>query len=187
MGLPLALPDLDFTDAISQAQQFNPGALGQIFDHYYPQIYQYAIFRLGNEQAARGVSDQVFEQFIEALKKRRKTIDELSVWFFETARQIVDDQLDQSLHNQNQMQDSVTDQAANDHKPPDDEIVWLRHLVSKSLRLLIPEQQHLLALRFGGFWSTDETARMMGINVNHVKTIQFEALLSLRRLLEQEA
>jgi RNA polymerase sigma factor (sigma-70 family) len=52
---------------------------------------------------------------------------------------------------------------------------------------LTPEQQDVLALRFGEECSLDETASLMGKNSNAVKALQFRALKALRRALEEEA
>jgi RNA polymerase sigma-70 factor (ECF subfamily) len=182
----LSSSDLDLDNAILQARQFDIVALGQIYDHYYPQIFRYAVFRLGNEPTSQEIITQVFTRFLETLKKRRKSIDELPGWLFEATRQLVEDHLNQATGNPLQAVEGENTLASKDHKSTDSEIIWLRRLVFKSLQLLIPEQQHLLALRFAGACSPDETARIMGKNINDVKAIQFEALLSLRRLLEQE-
>jgi RNA polymerase sigma-70 factor, ECF subfamily len=187
LELSLALSDLDLADAISQARQLDTLALGKIYDHYYPQIYRYTVFRLGDEQASQEVIAQVFDRFIEILQKRRKSIDDLPGWLHEATRQLVDDHLNLTNKNPDQKQKGDNTLAQPDHEPVDNEITWLRHLVSKSLQRLLPDQQHLLALRFAESCSPEETARLMGININDVKFIQFDALLSLRRLLEQEA
>jgi RNA polymerase sigma-70 factor (ECF subfamily) len=46
---------------------------------------------------------------------------------------------------------------------------------------LTPDQQHVLALRFGEGYSLEETAVVMNKNVNAVKALQFRALASLQR------
>jgi RNA polymerase sigma-70 factor, ECF subfamily len=183
----LALSDLDLADAVLKARQFDIAALGQIYDHYYPQIYRYVIFRLGDEQASREIIAQVFGRFLETLKKQRKSTDMLHAWLLEEARQLVEDHLPQAARNPIQRLEGNQSPPLGDHESLDGDMIWLRNLVCKSLQLLIPEQQHVLAIRFSEPCSPDETARIMGININDVKTIQFEALLSLRRLLEQEA
>jgi RNA polymerase sigma-70 factor (ECF subfamily) len=46
---------------------------------------------------------------------------------------------------------------------------------------LTPEQQHVLALRFSQELSLEETAAVMGKNVNAVKVLQFRAVQALRQ------
>jgi RNA polymerase sigma-70 factor (ECF subfamily) len=49
------------------------------------------------------------------------------------------------------------------------------------MQQLTPEQQHVLALRFGEGFSLEETAAVMNKNVNAIKALQFRALASLQR------
>ena len=46
---------------------------------------------------------------------------------------------------------------------------------------LTPDQQNVLALRFGSGYSLEDTAGMMQKNVNAVKALQFRALAALQR------
>jgi RNA polymerase sigma-70 factor (ECF subfamily) len=53
--------------------------------------------------------------------------------------------------------------------------------VQGALAQLTPEQQHVLALRFGQGYSIEETAAILNKNINAVKALQFRALSSLQR------
>jgi RNA polymerase sigma-70 factor (ECF subfamily) len=55
------------------------------------------------------------------------------------------------------------------------------HLIRRAYAQLTPEQQHVLALRFGQGYSIEETAAYLKKNVNAVKALQFRALASLQR------
>ena len=46
---------------------------------------------------------------------------------------------------------------------------------------LTPEQQHVLALRFGDGFSLEETAKVMKKKVNAIKALQFRAMTALQR------
>ena len=54
-------------------------------------------------------------------------------------------------------------------------------VVSNAYAQLTPEQQNVLALRFGQGYSLDETAAFMNKNVNAIKALQFRALAALQR------
>jgi len=49
------------------------------------------------------------------------------------------------------------------------------------MRLLTPEQQQVLVLRFSMEFSLEETALVMKKSVGAIKTLQFRALGALRR------
>jgi RNA polymerase sigma-70 factor (ECF subfamily) len=54
-------------------------------------------------------------------------------------------------------------------------------MVQSAYAQLTPEQQHVLALRFGQGYSLEETAAYLKKNINAVKALQFRALASLQR------
>jgi len=58
--------------------------------------------------------------------------------------------------------------------------------VRTALLKLTPDQQNVLALRFGSGYSLEETANVIGKRVNAVKQLQLRALESLRRHLGEE-
>ena len=53
--------------------------------------------------------------------------------------------------------------------------------IRQAYTLLTPDQQNVLALRFGDGLSLDETAEVLQKNINAVKALQFRALQALQR------
>ena len=58
----------------------------------------------------------------------------------------------------------------------------LRHLIAE----LSPDQQEILLLRFDQELSLQETADIVGKNINTVKALQFRAVNRLRELLQRQ-
>jgi RNA polymerase sigma-70 factor (ECF subfamily) len=54
-------------------------------------------------------------------------------------------------------------------------------IVQLAYAQLSPEQQHVLALRFGLGFSLEETADHLKKNANAIKALQFRALAALQR------
>jgi DNA-directed RNA polymerase specialized sigma24 family protein len=81
----------------------------------------------------------------------------------------------------------MREQFTNPNSKQKNESTWLEDLVIQSLSRLIDEQQHLLTLRFAGPQSTDAIAKIMGKPIAEIKSMQVEALLFLRRYLEEES
>jgi RNA polymerase sigma-70 factor (ECF subfamily) len=61
---------------------------------------------------------------------------------------------------------------------------WVQQQVVQALQELTPEQQHVLALRFSDERSLEETASILGKSVTAVKGLQFRAIATLKRILE---
>ena len=62
-----------------------------------------------------------------------------------------------------------------------------RQTLRQALASLTPDQQNVLALRFGQGLSLDETALLMRKKPNAVKQLQFRALAGLHRALAEAA
>jgi RNA polymerase sigma-70 factor (ECF subfamily) len=59
-----------------------------------------------------------------------------------------------------------------------------QEIVRRGLSRLTPDQQHVLALRFGSDCSLVQTAEILGKKPNAVKQLQFRALAALRKQIE---
>lgn len=173
----------DLNTIIHSIQQFDPIVLEQIHDHYYPMIHHYIDFRLSETPIVDQITNQVFIHLAEVIHKRPKSIGNLQVWLFDAADRLVEQHLD---HPPREEIDANPKPDPED-RTQEDEGIWLRHLVRKALHQLPNEYQHILALRFCETRGVDEVARLSGLPINDVKTIQYIALVSLRELLENEA
>jgi RNA polymerase sigma-70 factor (ECF subfamily) len=174
--------DRNFTDVIQQARQLDLTALGQIYDYFFSKLYRYCCFRLGSSDIADEACSEIFSLLLETLHLKPDSIDDLETWLFDTASAVVD-----SILMAQPELISTNSLIQNDQAKPKDDIAWLENLVRSSLNRLVPEQQHLLALRFAGPCSTEETARLMDRNIPEVRSLQSDALSILRRFLEEGA
>jgi DNA-directed RNA polymerase specialized sigma24 family protein len=183
----LALPDSNLADTVARARQLDPVALGQIYDRYFAQLFRYAQFRLGEDGQARTASEQVFSLWLETQVRRPSSASNLDNWFFDAIQKAVDQALSQSNPSEQGEQANSAAQTENSSQAQKDESAWLSQLVSQSLRRLLIDQQHLLALRFAGPYTIEEIARLSGKSIVEVKGTQYDALVALRKLLETEA
>jgi RNA polymerase sigma-70 factor (ECF subfamily) len=122
-------------------------------------------------------------RLLQALRRTDRQIEDIRAWLMGTASNLVND------FYRNKYRQPVDDLAEREDIPEPQSIeVISEHNerldeVSRCIRRLTPEQQHVLALRFSQELSLIETANIVGRSVNAVKVIQFRALAALRRLL----
>jgi RNA polymerase sigma-70 factor (ECF subfamily) len=164
---PLGLSSLD------------PQALGSLHDQHFAELFRYARYRLGDSDAAEDAASEAFVRLLEALRTGRGPRSSTRGWLFGTLRHIVDDHYRAAYARG---ADDPLDGAQDDDTL--DATVEARERqgeVRRAMRFLTSEQQHVLALRFGGEYTLEETAAMMGSNANAIKALQFRALQSLRR------
>lgn len=175
----MALSDLQLE--LQGLQKLDAQAIGAIYDRYFPDVYRFVYYRLNDEQAAEDISSDVFVRLLEAVQKGRGPHSNLRGWLLATASHAVADYHRLSYRRPTEsLLESVIDRSA----PSLTEEVDHHEMVASVRRAydrLTPEQQTVLALRFGDGFSLDETATVLQKNVNAIKALQFRALAALQR------
>lgn len=174
MPLPDAHRELD------GLRKLDPQVIGVIYDRYFPDIYRFVYYRLNNEQVAEDIASDVFVRLLEAVKRKRGPQTNLRGWLLSTASNVIADHLRSNYRRPTEsLSESFPDLASSltdeiDHRQQTES-------VRRAYAQLTPEQQNVLALRFGDGYSLEETAAVMQKKVNAVKALQFRALATLQR------
>ena len=171
------------TDRSSALRSLDPHSLGALHDAHFAELYRYARYRLGDADAAEDAASEAFVRLLEAVRRGRGPRTSIRGWLFGTLRHIVDDHYRAAY-----AAPPADDPSDRSEESAPDALVEARERrtqVRQAMRHLTSEQQHVLALRFGGACSLEETAALMGRNVNAVKALQFRALQALRRHLPE--
>ena len=173
-------------DTLIRVQRLDTVALTNIHDRYYADVYRYVHYRLDDEQVCEDITAEVFLRLLDALHKKRGPTQNIRGWLFGTASNLVNDHLRRRYNKPIESLDIDAEQLTNgDHPESTLEDSWRQQEVRHALKQLTPEQQHVLALRFADECSLDETASIMGKSVAAIKALQFRAVATLRRLLEE--
>lgn len=177
--------ELEVEPYLTRARQLDLQALGSLHDQYYPVVYRYVAYRLDEPEVCEDISGEVFLRLVEALRQRKDTIRDVRAWLLGTASHLVMDHLRHKYRHPNV---SIED---HDNLPIDAspegiaEQTMHKDQLRNALTMLTSDQQHVLALRFSQEFSLEETALAMGKTIGAVKVLQFRALETLRRLLEE--
>lgn len=174
---PAAKPSYD------SLHRLDPQAVSEAFDVYFPQIFLFVRFRIGDDAIAEDIASETFTRLLEAMHKGRAPEENLRAWLYATASHIVTDFHRRDYrHPMDELEDDLMDNGSPSVEisaEQNEQNQWLR----KGLIKLTSEQQSVLALRFGQGLSIEETARAMNKNTNAIKQLQFRALAALNRLL----
>ena len=165
-------------ELLSRARQLDARALGEIHDVYYPEIYRYALYRLGDPEAAADLAAEVFLRLLNALHANRAPRTTLRGWLFGVAAHLAADHW--RGHDPAPLTDDLPDGQS---VPAEAERRMQRAALRAALPRLTEEQQQVLALRFGDGFSVEESARILGKSVTAAKALQFRAVEALKRLL----
>jgi RNA polymerase sigma-70 factor (ECF subfamily) len=184
----LTISSDDPDDILERARRLESSALAQIHDRFYVEVYRYVRYRLGDEQICEDIASDVFLHLLDALHLKRGPTQNLRGWLLGTASNLVNDQLRHRYKRQVENLDDLGQECLEANEDPVNlwENGWRVQEVRQAFRLLTSEQQHVLALRFAEERSLDDTAKIVGKSITAVKALQFRALASLRRFLEEK-
>lgn len=166
-------------------RDLDPQTITKIHEIYFPQVYRYAYYRVGDETVCEDLSSETFMRLLEATHKGRGPKSSLRGWLMGTISNLVNDYYRQVYKKSNEpLQDDL--RAQNSDPVSLSEERTRKEILLMGLKELTTDQQHALALRFGSGCSLAETAEIMGKKSNAIKQLQFRALAALRKNLEGE-
>lgn len=157
---------------LAGARRMDQTALGHLFDAYFPGLYRYVFFRIGDQRTSSAIAGQVFFDLLAVICKRRAPQRNLSGWLYRVAAGRV------QAFQEGEALTTVGEPIAGTGES------WQQGRLQNIFQRLEPEQQHILALRFSNSLSLDEVAHILGKPVRAVKQMQYEALKALERALQ---
>jgi RNA polymerase sigma-70 factor (ECF subfamily) len=171
-------------DELKNLRSLEPQGLTAIHNHYYPEIYRFARYRLGDDVLAEDTASEVFVRLLEAVHNGRGPHTDLRGWLIGTTNNLVNDHYRKAY---NRRIEELSEESLIDDTDPagEAENKEIAGDVHSAYLKLTAEQQEVIALRFGGSYSLEETAKLMGKTLNSIKSMQFRALGSLRRHLKE--
>jgi len=175
----------DETAVVTAAGSLDRDALTAIFDEYAPAIYKY-LLRLGvYPLEADQVVGDVFARLLDKLAEGKGPRTNLRSYLFQTAYHLV---VDHSRDRQRTAPLDVADTIKEENQPVQaqtEEKMLLEKLATAMERELTEAQRNVLILRFQEEFSLQETADIVGKNVNAVKALQNRAVNRLRDALRK--
>ncbi len=160
---------------IKRAQAFDEGAISFIFDNYYPRVYNYGLIQVRDVQAAEDLASDVMLRVLEAIPRYRARGVPLSAWIFRIARnRLVDIRRNRTRRREVGLEDSQIAAPGSPHAS-----------VERALNYgqVCTALEKLTEVHF----DVATVARILGRSESAIKSLQFRALASLRRILQAGA
>ncbi|MGE5248594.1 MAG: sigma-70 family RNA polymerase sigma factor [Bacteroidota bacterium] len=179
-GASMSMSATDEKRALVAWQELDSQAIGAIYDRYFKEIYRYVYYRIGDQAAAEDLAGDVFVRLLEATRKKRGPETNVKGWLLATASHIITDHLRRRYRRP---VEAISESLADQVPGPSGQLEQRERdrSVQEAYLRLTPEQQDVLALRFGQGFSLEETAVQMRKKVNAVKALQFRARAALQR------
>lgn len=163
-------------------------AFAELYDHYFPRIYRYALYRLQDAQAADDITAQVFEKTLTNIKQYQPARGSFGAWIFAIARNAINKHLQVQTVRRWISLDAVL------HRPVEnslsvEEIAVQNERLSRLMPLvkeLDERERDLLALKFGAGLTNRRIAQLTGLTASNVGVILYRTLHHLREQLREE-
>ncbi len=172
---------------IKRARAFDPDALSELYDRYAPKMYAYIYRRVGDAALAEDLTGELFLRVLQAIRNDRAWCDSFVAWLYRIAHNLV---IDHYRRRPPVPEVSLEPaKAASDDISPGSEVekIMEQEQLRAAIGLLTPEQQEVLALRFGEGLQIKEIARIMDKTPGAIQALQHRAMASLRRILGEKA
>jgi len=174
------MPTIDDRRVLDGLRDLDQQVIGAIYDQYFPEVYRYVLYRMGDPTIAEDIASDVFVRLLEAGRGKSAPQTNIKGWLIGTASHVITDHLRKKYrHVEDEISESLPDLTPGPAFEVDQR--EQNRAVQSAYSQLTSDQQEVLALRFGQGYSLDETATLMRKNVNAVKALQFRALAALQR------
>jgi RNA polymerase sigma-70 factor (ECF subfamily) len=175
----------DSKSELDGLRDLNSQVISSIHKRYFPEVFRYARYRLGDETLAEDIAGEAFTRLLESVNAGGGPHTNLRGWLMSTASNLVNDHLRQAYAHPTE----ILPEEAELHADGPDPANPVQHfeqsdrnqLIRSALTALTLDQQQVIALRFGGGYSLEETAALMDKNINAIKALQYRAIAALRR------
>ncbi len=167
---------------VESLRGLDPQALSLVHDQYYREIFRYVTYRVSETTVAEDITSEVFIRLVEAVGTKQKTIRNVRGWLIGTASNLVSDYFRRTYRQPSESLDNIQMEELVSNGDTFDTL-GDRLQIQAALQSLTEDQQKVIALRFGGQYSLQETAAILRKRPGAIKALQYRALDALRRQL----
>lgn len=156
-------------------------AFGELYIRYVRRIYTYIYYRTGDHQEAEDLTERVFQRAMHHIGRYRDQGVPFSAWLYRIAHNLVANWYrDRSRRQIVPLDERILATGTSSHP----EVVTLQREeqreVLELVRLLPPDRQELLILKFVEHLSNAEIGHIMGKTEGAIKSLYHRTLSSLR-------
>lgn len=177
MTLPRA-----YEDQLVERAKVEPEAFGELYDHYFGQIYRFVYSRLRNQDAAEDVTSEVFFKALRAIHRYRPSGHPFSAWLYQISVNAIADHF-RAKRPEGEL-DSAVGVAAK--QIPVDEQIAQRDEAARIWAVIdtLPAQQRTaLSLKLGEDLKLAQIGVIMGKSEGAVKLLIHRGMIGVRQRL----
>ncbi|MFH1087496.1 MAG: sigma-70 family RNA polymerase sigma factor [Chloroflexota bacterium] len=168
---------------VRQAKDGSQEAFAQLYEKHFDQIYRYIYFRL-RQPEAEDLAQDVFIRAYQALPTYDWRGVPFTAWLYRIARNALIDHVRRRKKQASLSLDEVRVSSGDNPELLAERNMEVAELL-KAVEKLPDAQREVISLRFGAQYSIAEAARALGKSEGTIKSLQYNAVVSLRKMLKQ--
>jgi RNA polymerase sigma-70 factor (ECF subfamily) len=162
-------------------------AVAALYDHYFPLVYKYVLYRVSDAQIADDLVSQIFERMLTDLTRYQPEQAPFGAWLFGIARHVVGNHYrTRKRHNWLSLEGFFD--LPNNEPIPEEAVLKNEqgdHLL-RSLAKLADRERDLIGLKFAGGLTNREISTLTRLTETNVGVILYRAMKRLRTELAKE-
>lgn len=162
-------------------------AFASVYDYYWPRLYKYMRYRVGDAHEAEELTSQVFERVLVKIDSYRPERGAFGGWLFAIAHNTVVDYRRRLNRHRRVSLEMLGEMACTGGGPEETVIIdENRERLLVALAGLVDAERNLIALKFSAGLSNRVIAEICGLTPSNVAVILYRAVRRLRVKLEAE-
>ena len=163
---------------VREAQGDDHDALGEIYDLFLPSLYRYLYFRIGSQQEAEDLTEEVFFRMMKNMKKYEKKENmPFSSWLFRIAKNMLIDFYRKRVSTE-EINEEVVDEKEKSSKRTESDLD--RRRLMAALNFLPKMQKEAIILRYFADRTNTEISQILGKSETAIRILQSRGLKKLR-------
>lgn len=167
--------------------QSEPVAFAHIYDHYFPEVYKYVLYRVRDPQLADDLTAHTFELALRDIRDYDARRGAFGAWLFGITRNVVNDHFRRQKRVQWLPLDRLWSHKSSEPGP--EESAAMSETTTRlldALSRLEERDRDLLALRFAAGLNNRQIAEITNLSPGNVGIILYRAINRLRTILNVE-
>jgi RNA polymerase sigma-70 factor (ECF subfamily) len=178
-------PTSDEAELVQRAIDHDPEAFGRLYDIHVDSVYRHVYYRVGNEQDAEDLTQQVFLKAWQAIDRYRRKASPFIAWLMTISHNLVVDFYRTRKDKAYLEAEILADGPASNPEQAAETSLEQQRLRRAILKLGSDEQQ-VVILRFVEGFEFAEIASVLNKKEGNVRVILHRALVKLRSILEKD-
>lgn len=180
--IPLTSPEVE--GFVAASQKGDSDAFGKLYDLFVNSIYRYIFYRVGAKEA-EDLTELVFLKTWENLKQYRSGPQHFSSWIFRIAHNVVVDYY-RSRREEEELTENFEDMREEAQSTLRAHRRFDHEAIVSAIKKLKDSYRQILILKYINDFSNEEIKEILGRSGAALRILQFRALRSLKRILEEE-